>query len=118
MDSPLALFFGLFHWGSSDTTEELDSQELTDSWKHLKNLFSQLSDRSQDDGLGGLLVHVNSLQGSDDECTSLSSSYRYFLNGDTWLSLSYGVLKLNYGLDGFLLDGGGSLKTVGKDSSK
>lgn len=74
VNSLLALVLGLCHGGSSDAAEELDVEELTDSLQHVEDLLGELSHWRKDDGLSGLLGWVDPLEGSDDECTSLSGT--------------------------------------------
>jgi len=95
--------------GSTDTSVAVDIEVVSESDDDLLNLLGELSSWGEDQSLGLLDRGVNSLQNRDREGGGLSG---------TGLSLGDTVTSSDDGHDSSLLDGRGSLETVGVDTSE
>lgn len=93
--------------GTTNAWVARDTKSSTKTNNDLLDLESQLTGRSKDEGLGLLEVDVNLLEGRDGEGSSLTS---------TRLSLSKNIVALDNRKDSTLLNGRGSLETVGVDT--
>lgn len=113
--------------GAANAGVALDVHEVTDGDNDLLDLLGQLAGGGEDEGLAGLDVGVDLLEGGDGEGGGLSSS-GLGLGNDivAWGALvvcadvvvGLGRLTLDDGHDGTLLDSGRALETVGVDSAE
>lgn len=99
----------LLDGGTTDAGVAVDVHVVTEGDNDLLDLLGQFSGRGQDQGLRLLLAGVDSLQDGDGEGGGLTG---------TGLSLGNAVSASDDGHNGSLLDGGGSLETVGVDTSE
>lgn len=88
---------------TTNTSMDLDVHSLTNGHDDRLNLDSQLTSRSQDQGLGLELAQVNLLQDADGESGSLTS---------TTLGLGNNITVTDDGNDTALLNGRRALKTI------
>ncbi|KAI6772526.1 hypothetical protein HG530_003484 [Fusarium avenaceum] len=92
--------------GTTNAGVALNVHEVANSDNNLLNLLSKLTGGGKDQSLALLDVGVDLLENRDGESSGLSS---------TGLSLGNDIVALDDGHDGTLLDGGGTLETVGVD---
>lgn len=92
--------------GATDAGMAFHVHEVANSNHDLLDLLRQLTGGSEDESLALLHGGVDLLENGDGEGSRLAS---------TGLGLSNDIVALDNGHDGTLLDGRGSLKTVGVD---